>query len=159
MTQASPQIGLSVSSSSADVGFDGDPRLWLTLRAPESARALPPEHREWLRAALMDDPRTSLGELLSDIEAERAQLWAIGHWPGYVQALVVTRLIHYDRGCALRIQACGGVGMARWLHLLGQLEQHARNLGCRWVEVQGRRGWGRALTGYAFQCVQLAKEL
>lgn len=96
--------------------------------------------------------------LLEDIEEGSAQLWEIGS-PGEVQALLVTRLVWYDRGCAMRIQACGGAGMARWIHLIDELEQHARRLDCRWVEVQGRRGWERALPGYSLQCVQLAKEL
>lgn len=144
-------------SSTADV--DVDPRLWLSLRAPESVRALPPEHCEWLRAALRGDPRFTVDDILEDLETERAQLWAVGHWPGHVQALVVTRLVAYRRCCSMEIHLCGGMGMEHWLYLLPELEQHARNLGCTFVELCGRRGWERVLPDYGFRGVALAKEL
>jgi hypothetical protein len=136
-----------------------DAELSLSLRAPESVRALPPVHREWLRASLREDPRFELDDILADIEQERAQLWAIGDWGGYVQALIVTRLLWYPRCCALEVHLCGGLDMDRWIHLLDDLEQHARNLGCRFVEVRGRRGWERVLPGYGFRGIALAKEL
>ncbi len=131
----------------------------LSLRAPESIRSLPLVHREWLRSALLDDPRASLESVLDDIEGERAQLWAVGAWGRDVEALIVTRLIQYDRCYALEVQLCAGRDMEHWLHLLAELERHARNLGCRFVEVRGRRGWERVLPDYAFRGVSLAKEL
>jgi hypothetical protein len=128
------------------------------LRAPESVHDLSPNHREWLRSALGGDPRTSLDDLLSDIYAELAQLWQVAA-SGSVRALVVTRLVFYPRCSSMEVWLCGGHEMKRWIHLLGELEQHARNLGCRFIELRGRRGWERALTDYALRAVLLEKEL
>lgn len=128
------------------------------LRRPESVRDLTQQELGWLSLALREDPRVSLVGVLGDIRDERAQLWAVEDWQG-TQALVVTWIGRYERCDVLEIQLCAGSGMHRWLHLLGELEGHARALGCKIIELRGRRGWERLLPEYEFRGVCLEKEL
>lgn len=141
----------SASSSSAE--------LQLVLRHPDDARTLTEQQLGWLQASLREDPRYAVEDILRDVAEDCAQLWQVGFCSGRALALLVTRLVWYPRGCAFQIHLCGGENMAEWLHLLPELEQHARNLGCKFVELMGRRGWQRALPEYGFRGVGLSKEL
>lgn len=125
---------------------------------PQTAFSLPAEQRGWLHAALLDDPRSDLDSVLSDIAGDRAQLWAAMQGDE-VHALVVTRIVQYDRCSSFAIQLCGGHGALSWVGLIGELEHHARHLGCRFMELQGRAGWARLLPDYASRGIALAKEL
>lgn len=150
MTAAHPQTEPSASPSSAD--------LRLVLQSPEWVHCLSGDHLEWLTAALREDPRGTLEHVLTDVFEERAQLWAIQR--GFeAQALVVTYIETYPHGDALAIQLCAGREMSEWLPLLEELEEHARALGCSFVEIHGRRGWERMLPDYAFRGIVLGKEL
>ena len=73
----------------------------------------------------------------------------------------MTRILCYPRSRSLLIELLGGEGMAEWIHLIQHLEVYAREQGCRHVEVQGRRGWERALAGegYTFMRQMLEKEI
>lgn len=148
MTAMQLQTEPSASRSSAE----------LVLCPPTAARSLTIQQQGWLVDSLRGDERNTLETLLADIEREMAQLWAV-RIAGEAQAFLVTRLKWYAQCCALEIHLCGGVGMSRWFHLLPELEQHARNLGCRYVELCGRRGWERVLEGYDVLGVTLAKDL
>jgi hypothetical protein len=141
----------SASSSPAE--------LRLVLRRPEDVWALDEQQLGWLALSLRGDTRFTIWDMLRDIAAERAQLWAIEDDAGEATALLVTRLVQYARCSSLEIHLCGGRSIERWLGMLPELEQHARNLGCRFVELCGRRGWERILPEYAFRGVALAKEL
>lgn len=150
MTATQLQIEPSASPSSAD--------LRLALRVPWSVGELSERELGWLALALREDPRGSLSGLLGDIQGERAQLWAVEDGQG-THALVVTRIGRYELCDVLEIQLCAGSGMHHWLHLLRDLEAHGRALGCRLVEVRGRRGWERMLPEYALRGIALEKEL
>lgn len=76
-----------------------------------------------------------------------------------VIAAASTRLQRTDAGKVCVITACGGKDMPRWAGLLGQIEDFARNEGCQCVRIYGRKGWLRALDGYAERNVILDKEL
>lgn len=128
------------------------------LRPPWATAELTQSELGWLALALRSDPRGSLSGLLGDIREERAQLWAIEGWEGTL-ALIVTRIGRYELCDAFEVQLCAGSGMARWLHLLRELEEHARALGCRMMELQGRRGWERLLPDYELRGVVLEREL
>ena len=145
-----PPTEPSASSSSAE--------LQLVLRHPDDARTLTEQQLGWLSLGLRGDPRVSLTGLLEDIEIGMAQLWAVQRGDD-TRALVVTRIIEYELCDCLEIQICGGVGMWDWMHLLGELEQHARNMECKMMELRGRPGWQRMLPGYRVRGIALEKEL
>lgn len=65
-----------------------------------------------------------------------------------------------NRGPVMVIEAVGGRDGKRWLRpCLAELEQHAKAAGAVAVEIEGRRGWRRALPGYREVRVVLTKEL
>ncbi len=151
MHLALPQIGPSVSSSSAELPrcarFSGADaiRLW-----PVAAPLLEP--------ALNDPKRCGLEHIAADLYSGDADLWIV--WTdGEVCAAVVTRMEHYARSKSLLVQLCGGRGMNDWWPLIDEIERHARRIGCRHVEVQGRRGWARVLPGYTELRTVIAKEV
>lgn len=144
------QTGCSESPSSAE--------LQLVLRHPDDARHLTEQQLGWLALGLRGDPRISLTGLLEDIELGMVQLWAVQSGTETL-ALCVTRIIEYEMCDCLEIQICGGVGVRRWLHLLAELEQHARNMECKMIELRGRPGWQRLLPGYQVRGIALEKEL
>lgn len=151
MTATLRPIERLASRSSAD--------LRLVLRRPESVHALTEEHRRWLEAALLGDPRATLDDVLAEVESEEVQLWEVRSGRA-VLALLTTRMVEYPRCLAMRIEQIGGHSMRSWLPLLPELEEHARNLGCRFLETaSGRIGWWRLLPGYALRGAPLVKEL
>jgi len=139
MTQPQTQTEPSRRSSSAEPEYRlqlWDPRLPI----PEVAK-------HWLVMALMGDPRASIADVMAAISEERWQLWAVlcgKQW----SAVVVTEIMVWPKMRTLRVLLCGGRKMRDWVHLIEDLEGHARNLGCSMVEVYGRRGWSRVLRGY-----------
>lgn len=148
MTSALPQTEPSASPSSAE----------LILLPPEAADGLSEVQLGWLRSALQDDPRVSLAGTLEAVRAERAQLWGV-RVGAQLRALLVTWIGRYEQCDVLEVQLIGGEGMAEWLGLLPELERHACNLGCRLMELRGRRGWERVLPGYRMRGVCLEKDL
>jgi hypothetical protein len=133
--------------------------LKLVLLHPEHARYLTEQQLGWLSLGLRGDPRGSLQGLLDDIELEAAQLWSVSDDEGGSVALLVTRIFERELCCTFEIQICVGSGLRDWLHLLPELEQHARNLGCKMVEMIGRPGWQRVLPQYRMRGVALEREL
>ena len=91
--------------------------------------------------------------------AGRMQLWAVVGEA--IEAIVLTEIAEYPRRRLCRVLAAAGAGRARWLHLLGTIEEWARAQGCTAIEPVARPGWERALAplGYRKTHVILEKEL
>lgn len=151
MTSVQPQTEPSASQSSAE--------LCLVLRHPAEARHLTQQQLGWLALGLRQDPRVSLEGLLESIETEDAQLWSVETEGGECRVLLVTRIVQYELCDCFEVQICAGVGLWSWLHLLPELEHHARELGCKYVELRGRPGWLRVLPQYSARGIALEKEL
>lgn len=151
MTQVHQQTEPSALHSSAEIR--------LVLRHPEDSVCLSGQHLGWLALALREDVRGSLQGVLDDIRSEVAQLWSFDTAAGETLMLVVTRILHYELCDTLEIQLCGGHRLRECLRLLPELEQHARYLGCKMVELRGRRGWERLLGDYTVRGIALEKEL
>ena len=98
--------------------------------------------RAWLLPALSPDDGSE-PELIAEIVAGRAQLWA-----GEASALV-TQLVAEPDGPCLHIWLGGG-DLRELLALRAGLEAYARGLGCRSVTIDGRRGWSRVLRGHGY---------
>lgn len=77
-------------------------------------------------------------------------------WP-FADAAIVTEIIKYPRKTALRFWLAGGN-----LQTLADAEpaivEWAKQYNCTTVEIIGRRGWTRALTGYAPASTIMVKE-
>ncbi|WP_315831124.1 hypothetical protein [Bradyrhizobium prioriisuperbiae] len=105
--------------------------------------------------------RTNLNhtrDIDADVLSGAGLLWLA--WNGEaIEAAATTSLIQTDTDKVCILTACGGEDMARWLPLLRQIEDYARNEGCACVRIYGRRGWQRVLDGYDVTHVILEKEL
>lgn len=76
-----------------------------------------------------------------------------------IWAAAVTGL-HSERGrkfCV--IWACGGREKQRWMMFKPVLEQFAKDEGCSFMRVYGRKGWGRELPDYKLTQIVLEKAL
>lgn len=109
-------------------------------------------------AKAIGDRRSCIDDVLLDVLRRDAQLWLVLRGEE-VRAALVTRELRYPRGRSLLIQLLAGQGLGEWVHLLAELERHARELGCDAVEIQGRRAWERVLPGYTVVRTVLAKEV
>lgn len=68
------------------------------------------------------------------------QLWVVGDY----QAACVTQIVVYPQHKVCLVVALGGDGMDEWFgELMDQVEDWARQMGCRYVEEYGRKGWLR----------------
>lgn len=109
--------------------------------------------RGWLLAAL--EPNCgSEQDILADLQAGRAQLWA-----GEASAMV-TQCVADEQGPCLHVWLAGG-NLADILRLKPGVEAWARALGCGRVTINGRKGWARVLrrSGYAVNGDELERRL
>lgn len=107
--------------------------------------------RRWLVRALED---ATEAELLAELAAGRAQLW-----PGERAAMVTTLQIGPEgRSCHVWL---GGGDLAELIAMAPGLEAWARQQGCDFASVNGRKGWARALKRRGFAPVgeELRKRL
>jgi hypothetical protein len=87
-----------------------------------------------------------------------ALLWLV--WDGeQVLAATVTELAGASGEKVCTIVACGGKGLARFRHLIGDLERWAAREGCTRMRICGRKGWARVLPDYRVACVIIEKAL
>lgn len=93
-----------------------------------------------------------------DVLNGSALLWLAWNEPK-IEGAAVTQLSTTEKSKVCTIVACGGEGFRRWVHLIEQLEDYARNEGCDCTRILGRPGWQRVLKDYAAKKVILEKAL
>lgn len=113
-----------------------------------------------LDTALNDEGRVLFSDVARDLLTGDAVLWLVMRGD-VARAALVTREVRYPRCWSLLVQLLAGEGLEDWVHLIADIERSARDRGCKYVEVQGRRGWERELkrAGYHFLRVTIAKEV
>jgi len=100
----------------------------------------------------------SLDEVLEKITSTDMQLWMTHD----ARMAWVTRILVFPRYKVFEVVAGGGEGMEDWLEDSDRLfTAFASHHGCKYVEVQGRKGWEKVATplGYGFGWVTLRKEV
>jgi hypothetical protein len=98
----------------------------------------------------------------SDVACGHALLWLAlsgAREVAVIDAIAITRLELTESGKVCVITACEGKHMARWLPLIGGIEDYAKAEGCRCVRIFGRKGWLGALEGYRQRHVIIEKAL
>lgn len=111
-----------------------------------------------LRAACRRTGLNAFSDIEADVLAGRSLLWVA--WDGHaVEAAAATVLINSEIGKVCVITVCGGSGMKRWLPLIGQIENYAKNEGCTRVRIYGRKGWLRVLDDYEQKHIIMDKEV
>lgn len=89
------------------------------------------------------------GEKYLWIAADESALWAA--------AITGLHIEKDEKFCC--IWACGGRERDRWLSLKSNIEQFAKDEGCQYVRIYGRKGWNRALPDYELMQTVLEKRL
>jgi hypothetical protein len=125
---------------------------------PSRVHALWPFAKPLIEAAMRRGGISDFSGVERDVLAGASLLWLV--WDGQeIVAAAVTELALVQGRKICTIVACGGRERRRWLHLLADLEDFARNEGCQATRLYGRRGWLRALPDYRATRVILEKEL
>ena len=125
---------------------------------PRRIREIWPHAAELIHKAVRRTNLNHARDIEVDVLGGRGLLWLA--WNGEaIEAAATTSLIQTDTDKVCILTACGGADMRRWLPLLTQIEDYARNEGCACVRIYGRRGWQRVLDGYDVTHVILEKEL
>ena len=65
-----------------------------------------------------------------------------------ILAALVTEILQYPKAKVFSMAFCGGAELERWAPWIVGLEDLAREAGCRYTRIAGRRGWGRVFTDY-----------
>jgi hypothetical protein len=120
--------------------FEGVPRTDAALVWPECWR--------WLEPALTRFPGSPESpELFMSVRRGERQLWiAWDEARNVIAAAVITEIVRYQGSSALicRVPWVGGRDMRKWLpEALAMLKAWAIDMGCRFMEGSGRRGWKR----------------
>ena len=111
-----------------------------------------------LKAACDRTGLNAFADIETDILSGRSLLWIA--WNGKaIEAAAATILIDTEIGKVCVITACGGRAMRRWLPLIAEIENYARDEGCARVRIFGRKGWLRALEGFEEKHIIMDKEL
>ncbi len=102
--------------------------------------------RAWLEEALHDPaPLYDLQDVLRDVEANHAQLWAGD------RSCMVTSIDDYPNGeRVLRVWLCAGE-LDHVMEGRVQVEEWAKQAGCTQIIIEGRPGWVRALKEHGFE--------
>lgn len=107
----------------------------------------------WIEAALGEGIQThSLDDVKADVVARQARFWAGQN------AAAVTRIEAFPRLSIFTIWLAGGDLEELRETMLPQFEANARENGCRFAGIVGRKGWSRTL-GYKPIHYACAKEL
>jgi hypothetical protein len=94
-------------------------------------------------------------EIRNALELAKAQLWALAE-DGRIRGIVITE--HTDRVGTIWIASGKGLD-GEAMQLLSDIENWLRAKGCTEVRIEGRRGWGRVLSGYEEKATVFVKRL
>ena len=97
--------------------------------------------------------------LVGDLRDGKALAWIAVGDGDRVLSVCVTALVTRHAGLVCKIMACSGENLDLWSAFHLEIERYAKGEGCVKVEIEGRRGWERALSGYRATRVILEKVL
>jgi len=100
---------------------------------------------------------TPISRVEHDLSTGGMLLWLA--WGTGIEGVAVTELVNENARKLCVIVACGGKEISRWLHLIGRIEQFARDENCEAMRIMGREGWAKMLPDYRRPYVVLEKRL
>lgn len=87
-------------------------------------------------------------------------LWvAIDEQSKNVVAAMTTEFAYYPRDKVCRVVTLAGERMKEWIGNLDMVEEWAKEQGCSYLDMYGRRGWIKVLTDWKEDSVLLRKKL
>lgn len=104
------------------------------------------------------DGRWTLEDMAGRFVRGEWQMWVV--YDGEYRAVLATELFIEASGMKnARVVFCTGIWAKQWVGLIAQIEDWARDMGCRKLEMLARKGWARHLEDYKLTHVQLEKDL
>lgn len=100
--------------------------------------------------------RYSIADFRASIESGKRWLWLSEPDRACV---MLTQVIEYPRMDVMMIFGIAGKLPKGWRGMLASLEGHARSIGCKQIELHGRKGWARKLADYDPGQIVLTKVL
>lgn len=80
---------------------------------------------------------------------KQVQLWT--SYNGQIEAFVLTHIAIYPNHKICEIFMCGGSNLDNWLGFMSNIEAWAISIGCKYIGLQGRKGWKRKLSHIGFK--------
>jgi hypothetical protein len=125
---------------------------------PAQVARMWPHVAHLIRRAMQRGGMGRFADVERDVLSADAYLW-VAIDAGAVLAAAVTQVTQDNDHRVCTIVACGGRDLARWGGLIAGLEDYARAESCRRIEIAGRPGWLRRLSGYRPVKIVIRKEL
>jgi hypothetical protein len=94
-----------------------------------------------------------------DLITAQAQLWCLSGGDSLVTGIVITRIENYHSTRYGLLWIAAGKGIEDGVAVLEPIEQWFKKMGCQFVQITGRKGWGRALPDYQERARVYVKEL
>lgn len=94
-------------------------------------------------------------DFIRQIKDRDRQLWIV--WDGTVRAAVLTA-VSGDNLKTVMVTHCCGEGFDEWIHLVGVIEDWARELGAERFELTARPGWERIMRKFGMRKTHVVLE-
>lgn len=105
------------------------------------------------------DTQTTTVEIMRDkVLSKEAQLWCYAE-QGEIIGIGLTEIYEHHKGRFCRIWAICGHLEPYLQDLAHAIEAWASSIGCNAIEINGRRGWAKALEGYRPKAWVIEKDL
>ena len=108
--------------------------------------------------SIADSFECSFGQLVENIMSDHLQMHVALNANG-VHAVAITAIVpRYDGETNCQLLGCSGDQAIEWRHLIVDLEEWARRLGCRMMQPVARRGWSKSLGKYGYRTTHYVLE-
>ena len=158
MPTRAPQTGPSAISSSGDEASLEQPIDLVAIPPADLPRVLPMVSDLLKSVIERSHGRYSLEGLVPKLLKGEWQFWMV--WDGAPRAIVATDLyvdVAGNRCCMIRF--CSGEDAGAWTHLLVKIELWAKAEGCKFLDMDARKGWAKHLRDYTVTHWVLQKAL
>jgi hypothetical protein len=68
-----------------------------------------------------------------------------------IQAIVITELSAFPQAKICRLICCTGEGSEKWVHLISEIEDWAKENGCDGLQAECRPGWEKILKHFGYE--------
>lgn len=126
---------------------------------PDMLDRIWPTLRPIVEKTLANVDTSTAEDVYAEVSEGRSGLWIAVDGEGKPLAFLTHVIWNYPQKKALRITRCGGSGILRWIHLLSEIEDFGRHVGCAFMEVVARKGYVRFLPDYQMTHVLMRREL
>ena len=131
----------------------------LVCMPPEFVQQFLPFARKYIDAAIERTGLSRASETHFDILAGSKLLWLIIDDASDIHGAVVTDVEQCQGQNLCVIFAYGSDNHKACAHLISDIENYARTIGCAAMRIYGRKGWVRHLPDYQAKAVILEKAL